>query len=63
MDRITLCDLEVNYRVGVTDAERTQPQRLLLTIKIEHDLTAAGRSDELEDTIDYDAITQRLLHF
>ncbi|MBI5386746.1 MAG: dihydroneopterin aldolase [Verrucomicrobia bacterium] len=61
MDRITLCDLEVFYRVGVTEAERAQPQRLLLTVEMEHDLAPAAASDRLADTIDYFAVTQRLL--
>ena len=29
MSRISIVDLEVFYRVGVSDAERAQPQRLL----------------------------------
>ena len=43
MDTITLTDLEVHYRVGVPDAERTQPQRLLLNIEMQHDFI---RSEE-----------------
>jgi FolB domain-containing protein len=61
MDKITISDLEVAFRVGVTEAERAQPQRLLLTIEIEHDLTPAASSDVLADTIDYYAVAQRLL--
>jgi len=60
-DQIIIADLEVCYRVGVPAEERAQPQRLLLTLTLEHDFTAAVRSDNLADTIDYAAITQRLL--
>ena len=63
MDKITICDLEVQYRVGVTEAERAQPQRLLLTLEIERDLAAAAGSDNLADTIDYDSVARRLLQF
>ena len=63
MDLITISDLEVHYRVGVTEAERAQPQRLLLTIVMEHDFTQAAGSDDLADTIDYYAVAQQLLHF
>jgi len=62
-DKISIVDLEVFYRVGVPDAERAQPQRLLLTIELESDFTAAAKSDGIVDTIDYYAVTQRLLKF
>ncbi|MEJ0088909.1 MAG: dihydroneopterin aldolase [Limisphaerales bacterium] len=63
MSRISIVDLEVFYRVGVPDAERAQPQRLLLTVEMESDFSAATKSDGIADTIDYYAVTQRLLKF
>jgi 7,8-dihydroneopterin aldolase/epimerase/oxygenase len=63
MSRISIVDLEVFYRVGVPDAERAQPQRLLLTVKMESDFSTAAKSDSIVDTIDYFAVTQRLLKF
>ena len=63
MSRISIIDLEVFYRVGVPDAERAQPQRLLLTVEMESDFSAAAKSDGIADTIDYYAVTQRLLKF
>src|SRR5580692_3069298 len=63
MSRISIVDLEVFYRVGVPDAEREQSQRLLLTVEMESDFSAAAKSDGIADTIDYFAVTQRLLKF
>src|SRR5208337_88366 len=63
MSHISIVDLEVLYRVGVPDAERAQPQRLLLTVELETDFSAAAKSDSIADTIDYFAVTQRLLKF
>ncbi|MDA1276729.1 MAG: dihydroneopterin aldolase [Verrucomicrobia bacterium] len=63
MDRITIRDLEVWYRVGVGDEERANPQRLHLSLEMTRDLRAAGVSDDLADTIDYFAVAQRLMHF
>ncbi len=63
MSKISIVDLEVFYRVGVPDAERAQPQRLLLTIEMEFDFAKAAKSDSIADTIDYFAVTQRLLKF
>ena len=62
-DSITISELEVFYCVGVPDEERARPQRLLVTIEMEHDFRAAASEDELVDTIDYFAVSQRLLHF
>ena len=63
MSNISLVDLEVFYRVGVPDAERARPPRRLLTGVLESDFTAAAKSDGIADTIDYYAVTQRLLKF
>ena len=63
MSKISIVDLEVFYRVGVPDAERAQPQRLLLTVEMESDFSTAAKSDGIADTIDYFAVTQRLLKF
>ena len=60
-DQICIRDLEVFYHVGVPDDERTQKQRLLLTLEIESDFTKASAKDDLTQTIDYFAVTQRLL--
>ncbi len=60
---ISIVELEVFYRVGVPDEERAQPQRLLLTVELESNFSVAAKTDALADTINYFAITQRLLNF
>ena len=61
--RISIVDLEVFYRVGVPDEERAKPQRLLLTVEMDCDFSKALKSDGVGDTIDYFAVSQRLLKF
>lgn len=61
--KISIVDLEVHYHVGVPDAERVNAQRLLLTIEMTSDFAAAAKTDGIADTIDYYAVTQRLLKF
>jgi FolB domain-containing protein len=63
MDTITIKDLEVHYRVGVPDEERATPQRLLISVEMEHDFTSAAAEDDLASTIDYFAVSQRLQQF
>ena len=55
-DRITIRDLKVQARVGVSEAERSEPQTLSIGIEIDADLSTAAASDRLEDTIDYGAV-------
>ncbi|HTV76201.1 MAG TPA: dihydroneopterin aldolase [Candidatus Baltobacteraceae bacterium] len=61
--KISIVDLEVFYCVGVPDEERAKPQRLLLSIEMEFDFSEATRTDSIDDTIDYFAVSQRLLKF
>jgi FolB domain-containing protein len=58
-----ISDLEVRYRVGVTDDERRSPQRLLLTLEMRHDFSSAIASDSIAQTVDYFAVSQALLKF
>jgi FolB domain-containing protein len=63
MAKISIVDLEVFYRVGVPDEERAKPQKLLLTIEMESPFAKAVKSDSIADTVDYFAVSQRLLKF
>jgi len=60
MSFITIVDLEVFYRVGVTDEERSRPQRLLLTIDIKYDFSSAAVSGRIGRSIDYQEVTKQL---
>lgn len=63
MPKISIVDLGVLYCVGVADEERARPQRLLLTVELECDFSAAAQTDSIADTVDYFAVSQRLLGF
>ena len=63
MDQIIIKELEVFMRVGVPETERAKPQRLLATVELDHDFTAATRNDSLRETIDYHAVALRLSGF
>ena len=63
MSKIKIADLEVFYSVGVEDAERAAPQRLLLTVEMTYDFTVAAISDRVTKTINYYEVTQFLLKY
>lgn len=60
-DRISLRDLRVTAVVGVLPQERIDPQPLSIDIDIHTDLTAAGMTDRLEDSVDYGAVCSRIV--
>lgn len=55
-DRITVRGMLFLARHGVTLEERMEPQPFEVDVELQRDLTAAARSDELADTIDYSEI-------
>ena len=63
MSKIRIEELEVYYCVGVTDEERAQPQRLLLTVDMVFDFSVAAIGDRLTKTIDYFELSGRLLQY
>lgn len=60
-DRLTIRDLLVRPRIGVTAAERRMPQDVLVTVTMHADLRRACRSDRLRDSVDYKRVKQRIL--
>lgn len=54
-DRIRVEGLSILAQVGVYPHERAQRQRIYIDVELESDLSAAGRSDQMRDTLDYDA--------
>ncbi len=53
MDRIVLRGMVFHGRHGVSDAERAREQPFTVDVELEADLSRAGASDRIEDTIDY----------
>ena len=55
-DKIILTGIEVMGRHGCTAAERQKEQLFLVDAELYLDLSRAGKSDDLEDTVDYTQI-------
>jgi FolB domain-containing protein len=63
MKQIVIKDLAVKYHVGVPDAERTNAQKLLITLEMDYDFSDAMKKDDIAKTVDYALVSQRLLRF
>jgi 7,8-dihydroneopterin aldolase/epimerase/oxygenase len=53
VDQISLTGIELYAYGGVTDEERRIGQRYSVDIELSLDLSSAGRSDDLRDTVSY----------
>ncbi len=63
MSKITIVDLEVFCRVGVSEEERATAQRLLVTVDMTYDFSSAAISDRIERTINYYEVAEELTAF
>lgn len=61
LDRIRIRDLSTRCILGINSWEREKMQDIILSITLHADLSAAGRSDNLEDSVDYKALKNRIL--
>jgi len=60
VDRLKLTGIEVFAHHGVLPEERQIGQRFLVDLEIEVDLSAAGKSDNLADTLDYGDLAEKV---
>lgn len=61
MDRITIDDLRVMCLIGALPHEREAPQPLRIDLSLGVDLHDAGRTDELDDTVHYGLVAERVV--
>ena len=60
MDKILIKNLHVHAIIGVYDHERAIPQDILINITLFTDTRHAAKTDQLEDCVDYDALSQKI---
>jgi FolB domain-containing protein len=61
MDRILISDLLVRCIIGVRDEERREKQDVVINLSLFADLAKPGKSDRIEDAVDYSAVKKRVL--
>lgn len=60
MDIIYIRELKIDCVIGVWDWERKIKQRVLIDLDMAFNIDKAAKSDKLEDTLDYKAVSKRL---
>ena len=61
MDKIFIRDLALRCIIGIYPEERREKQDVVINVEMHTDLRKAGRSDDLNDTVDYKSIKKAIL--
>ena len=62
-DRVFIENLTVETIIGIFDWEREIRQAVSLDLEMDYDIRRAAESDDIADTLDYKAVSKRLIHF
>ncbi len=60
-DQILIKDLLLRGIIGINDWEREKRQDILINITLTGDLSNAGKSDAIKDTINYRTVTKKVI--
>lgn len=63
MDQILIKDLLARGVIGISEKERSQPQDILFNIVIYTDIQVAGKSDDIEESINYRTVAKQVLAY
>lgn len=63
MDIIYLHDLKVDCIIGLWDWERKVRQRIVIDLDMAADIRKSAKSDAIEDTLDYKAVSKAVIAF
>lgn len=58
MDKVIINNLLARGIIGVYDWEREKPQEILINITLMGDISKAGQTDEIEDSINYKTVAK-----
>lgn len=63
MDKIFIKDLLVRGVIGISDRERENPQDILINVTLYSDISKAGKSDNVEDSVNYRTSAKKILAY
>jgi FolB domain-containing protein len=61
MDQIFIKDLLIRGVIGISEREREQPQDILVNVVMNTDISAAGSSDDVNDSVNYRTVAKKIL--
>ncbi len=61
LDRIVIRDIALRCIIGTYPDERREKQDVVITVTLHADLSRAGRSDDMADTVDYKAVKKAII--
>lgn len=61
MDRITIRDIALRCIIGIYPEERREKQDVIISVTLHADLARAGRTDDVNDTVDYKAVKKAIV--
>lgn len=61
LDKIYIRDLSLRCIIGIFPDEREKKQDILINVVIWADLSAAGKTDDIKDAVDYKQVTKAIL--
>lgn len=62
-DTIYIRDLRIETIIGIFDWERETKQTIAIDLEMAADISKAAASDDIADTLDYKAVSKRLIAF
>ena len=63
MDKIKLSELKVETIIGIWEWEQRNPQTISIDLEMSTDISAAAKSDSIQDALDYKAISKRIKQY
>jgi 7,8-dihydroneopterin aldolase/epimerase/oxygenase len=63
MDIIFLGGLQIEAIIGIYDWERETKQTIILDIEMAYDIQKAAETDDIQHTLDYKAVSKRIIAF
>jgi len=63
MDIVFIDDLRIDATIGIYDWEKRIKQTLSFDIEMATDIRKAAASDEIEDALNYKAVSKRIIQF
>ena len=63
MDIVFIRELRIDTVIGIYDWEREIRQTVVFDLEMGADVRKAGATDAIEDTLDYKAVSKRLIEF